>query len=137
MGLFSKKVSYPELAPDNPAAQQIRTIEGALKELVGQVSDPLEVVPVKGHAFVFIGKPPKKFGMAKVDDKVHSFVASAKERGIGQLQMQKINEKLRTAYQNCQEAKRYQTNVAGKAVIVTPNEQLAQEVSEIMSVVYN
>ncbi|MCW8860540.1 MAG: hypothetical protein OQK97_12665 [Deltaproteobacteria bacterium] len=137
MGLFSKKVNYPDLAPDNPAAKQIRAIESSLKELVGQVSDPLEVIPANGHAFVFIGKPPKKFGMAKLDDQVHSFVASARENGIDQIQMQKINEKLRNAYQNCQDAPRYKTSIDGKDVVVTPSQQLAQDVSEIMSIVYN
>ena len=137
MGLFSKKVNYPELAPDNPAAQQIRAVEAGLKELVGQISDPLEIIPADGQAFVFIGKPPKKFGMAMVDNKVHSFVAAAREHGIDQNQLQKINEKLRDAYLNFQDAPRYQTNVNGKTVVVTPNEQLAQDVSEITSIVYN
>ena len=137
MGLFSKKVNYPELAEDTQAAKQIHAIEGSLKELIGQISDPLEIVPTDGHAFVFIGKPPKRFGMAMVDDSVHSLGAAAKENGIDQIQLQKINEKLRNAYLNCQDAPRYSTRVNGKTVVVTPSEELAKEVSEITNSIYN
>lgn len=137
MGFFSKKVDYPELSPDNPAAQQINAIEASLKELIGQISDPLEVVPADGHAFVFIGKPPKRFGMAMVDDGVHSLVTSAQEHGIDQAQLQKINEKLRDAYLHCQDTPRFKTSVNGKTVVVTPSQQLVKEVSEITSSIYN
>lgn len=137
MGFFSKKIDYPELAPDNPAAKQIHAIEGALKELMGQISDPLEVIPAEGHAFVYIGKPPKRFGLAIVDDKVHSFAATAREKGLTPIEVQKMNDKLRDAYLNFQDAPRYKTQVNGKEIVVTPNAQLAQEVREIMSVVYN
>lgn len=137
MGFFNKKVNYPELAEDNPAAKQIHAIEGSLKELISQISDPLEIVPTEGRAFVFIGKPPKRFGMAMVDEGVHSLGASAKEHGIDQIQLMKINEKLREAYLHCQDAPRYKTNVDGKTVVVTPSLQLAQEVSEIVKNIYN
>ena len=137
MGFFSKKVNYPELAEDTLAAKQIHAIEGSLKELIDQISDPLEIVPTDGQAFVFIGKPPKRFGMAMIDDKVHSLGAAAKENGIDQLQLQKINEKLRNAYLHCQDAPRYQTSVNGKTVVVTPSQKLVEEVAEITSNIYN
>ena len=137
MGFFSKKLDYPELAPDTAAAQQIHALEGSLKELMGQISDPLEVVPAEGHAFVFIGKPPKRFGMAMLDEEVHSFVTTAREKGLDPAQVQKINEQLRDAYLQCQDAPRFKTQVNGKEVVVTPSPQLEQEVREIMSVIYN
>lgn len=137
MGLFSRKIKLPELSPDTRAAQQINAIEGGLRELITQISDPLEVVPADGHAYVFIGKPPKRFGMAMVDESVHSLVSSAREHGVDQAQLQKINEKLREAYLHCQDAPRYQASVDGKAVVVTPSPQLAEEVSEITSSIYN
>ncbi len=136
MGLFSKKVKYPELTPENPATKQLHAIEDSLKQLAGQITDPLEVIPADGHAFVFIGKPPKRFGMAMVDDTVHSLVAAAKEQGIDAAQLQQINAKLRDAYLNFQDVPRYKTSVNGKAVIVTPSQQLAQEVSQITSGIY-
>ncbi|WP_020677524.1 hypothetical protein [Geopsychrobacter electrodiphilus] len=136
MGFFSKKVTYPELAADTQAAKQLNAIEGSLKELIGQISDPLEVIPADGHAYVFIGKPPKRFGMAMIDDGVHSLGAAAKENGIDQIQLLKINEKLREAYLQCQDAPRYTTSVAGRDLVITPSPQLAQEVSEITHSIY-
>ncbi|MGK2945212.1 MAG: hypothetical protein ACSLFC_10795 [Desulfuromonadales bacterium] len=134
MGLFSKKPNYPELAADNPAAEQIQEVEQPLKELMGQVSDPLEVVPADDCAYVFIGKPPKKFGVAKIEEgKVQSFVVAAKEKGLDALTIQKLNEQFRDAYTHNMDAQRYKTSVAGKEIVVTPSAQLGQEVRQIMN----
>jgi len=134
MGFFSKKLNYPELDADNPAAEQVQEVEEPLKDLIAQVSDPLEVVPADGQAYVFIGKPPKKFGVAKLaDGQVQSFVAVAKEKGLDTLTIQKLNEKFRDAYEQNMDAQRYKTSVAGKEVVVTPSEQLAEDVSQIMN----
>ncbi len=134
MGFFSKKLNYPELDSDNPAADQVHEFDGPLQELMGQVSDTLEVVPADDHAYVFIGKPPKKFGVAMIEDgSVQSFIAAAKEKGLDQAKIQMLNEQLREAYMHNLDAKRYKTSVAGKDVVVTPSLQLDQEVKEIMS----
>ncbi len=134
MGFFSKKVSYPELDSESPAAAQILEIEQPLKTLMGQVSDPLEVIPADNHAFVFIGKPPKKFGVAMIEEgEVQSFVAVAKEKGLAPVKIQKLNEQFRDAYVQNLDAERYTTNVAGKEVVVTPSLQLEQQVRQIMS----
>lgn len=133
MGLFSKKLNYPDLNLDNPAAEQIHEVEGPIKDLMGQVSDPLEVVPSDDHAYVFIGKPPKKFGVAMIEEgKVQSFIAAAKEKGLDQAKIQQLNEQLRDAYMHNVDAQRYKTNVAGKEIVVTPCKQLDQEVQQVM-----
>lgn len=133
MGLFSKKPNFPELDSGNPATEQLHEVEQPLKELMGQVSDPLEVVPSDDCTYVFIGKPPKKFGVAKIEEgKVKSFVAVAKEKGLDQAKIQKLNEKFRDAYTHNMDAQRFMTNVAGKTVVVTPSTRLGQEVSQIM-----
>lgn len=134
MGFFSKKVSYPELDSSNPAAEQVQEVEEPLKDLMAQVSDPLEVVPADGQAYVFIGKPPKKFGVATIEEgQVQSFIAAAREKGLDQVTIQKLNEKFRDAYMQNMDAQRYTTSVAGKEVVVTPCTQLAEEVREILN----
>ena len=134
MGFFSKKLNYPELDSDNPAAEKVHKFEGPLQDLMKQVSDPLEVVPAEDHAFVFIGKPPKKFGVAMIEDgAVQSFIAVAKEKGLDQAKIQMMNEQLRDAYVHNLDAQRYKAVVAGKEVVVTPCMQLDQEVKQIMS----
>ena len=138
MGFFSKKLNYPELESDNPAADQVHEFDGPLQELMGQVSDTLEVVPADDHAYVFIGKPPKKFGVAMIEDgAVQSFIAAAKEKGLDQVKIQMLNEQLRDAYMHNLDAQRYKTSVAGKEVVVTPCQQLDQEVKQIMSSMSN
>ena len=138
MGFFSKKLNYPELDSDNPVADQVHKFDGPLQELMGQVSDTLEVVPADDHAYVFIGKPPKKFGVAMIEDGVvQSFIAAAKEKGLDQAKIQMLNERLRDAYMHNMDAQRYKTSVAGKEVVVTPCTQLDQEVTQIMSSLSN
>ena len=133
MGLFSKKVDYPELGDDSPVAEQINEVEGPLKTLMNQVSDPLEVIPADNQAYVFIGKPPKKFGVAVIEGgAVQSFVAAAKEKGLEPVKIQKLNEQFRDAYIQNQDAQRYKASVAGKEIVVTPCAELAREVSQIM-----
>ena len=133
MGLFSKKVDYPELGDDSPVAEQINEVEGPLKTLMSQVSDPLEVIPADNQTYVFIGKPPKKFGVAVIEGgAVQSFVAAAKERGLEPVKIQKLNEQFRDAYVQNQEAQRYKASVAGKEIVVTPCAELAREVTQIM-----
>jgi hypothetical protein len=138
MGFFSKKLNYPELDSDNPAADQVHRFDGPLQKLMGQVSDTLEVVPAEDHAYVFIGKPPKKFGVAMIEDgAVQSFITAAKEKGLDQAKIQMLNEQLREAYMHNLDAQRYKTSVAGKEVVVTPCSQLDQEVKQIMSSMSN
>ncbi len=132
MGFFSKKLEYPELDSGNPAAEQVNEFEDQLQDLMGQVKDRIEVVPAQDHAYVFIGKPPKKFGVAMIQDgAVKSFIAAAKEKGLDQAQIQKLNDQLRDAYMHNMDAQRFKTNVAGKEVVVTPCSQLDQEVRDI------
>jgi hypothetical protein len=120
MGLFSKKVNYPELSEEHPATEQIESIKVALEELVGQVSEPLEVVPADNHGYVFIGKPPKKFGIALLEEGTFkNFVALAKEKGLGNPQILSVIESLGEAYKNNQDSERYKIEVAGKDVVVT------------------
>lgn len=134
MGFFSKKLNFPELESDNPVADQVHEFDGPLRDLMGQVSDTLEVIPAEDHAYVFIGKPPKKFGVAMIEDgAVQSFLAAAKEKGLDQAKIQMLNEQLREAYVHNLDAQRYKTNVAGKEVVVTPCMQLDLEVKSIMS----
>lgn len=134
MGFFSKKIDYPELAADSPVAGQVQDFEQPLRDLMQQVSDPLEVVPSNDRAYVFIGKPPKKFGVATLEEgQVQSFVATAKEKGLDNLTIQKLNEKFRDAYTQYQDVQRYKTRVAGREVVVTPCAPLEHEVRQIMN----
>ena len=133
MGLFSKKVSYPELSEGHPATEQIQNIEAPLKELAGQVSDTLEVVPADNHAYVFIGKPPKKFGVALLEEgSFKNFVALAKEKGLGDPKILALIDQLGDAYRQSQDSDRYKITLSGKDVVVTPCQKLEAQVSQVI-----
>ena len=79
MVFFSKKLDYPELGAESPVAEQINEVEGPLKALMFQVSDPLEIFPPDDQSYVFIGTPPKKPSVAVIKGvDLQSFVAAAK-----------------------------------------------------------
>jgi hypothetical protein len=133
MGLFSKKVVYPELEDDHPAAKQFESIETPLKELIGQVSGPMEIVPADNHAYVFIGKPPKKFGVAVLKEGTfHSFVAFAKEKGLSGQKILSLVDKLGEAYKQNQETERFKKTVSGKDVVVIPCQKLEAQLAQII-----
>ena len=132
MGLFTKKLNYPELDSGNPAADQVHDFEDQLQDLMGQIKVPIEVVPAQDHAYVFIGKPPKNFGVAMIQDGAfQSFLASAREKGLDQAKIQKLNNQFRDAYMHNVDAQRFKTSVAGKEIVVTPSSKLDQEVGDI------
>lgn len=133
MGLFSKKVVYTELGDDHPAAKQFENIEAPLKELMGQVSGPWEIVPADKQAYVFIGKPPKKFGVAVLEDgTVNNFVALAKEKGLSNLKIISLVDELGNAYKQNQETERFKKTVAGKDVVVIPCQKFGAQLAQII-----
>jgi hypothetical protein len=133
MGLFSKKVNYPELSKEHPAAEQIESLKAPLEKLAGQVSDPLEVIPSDNHGYVFIGKPPKKFGIALLEEGTFkNFVALAKEKGLGDPKILSVIDSLGDAYKNNQDTERYKIEVAGKEVVVTPCQKLEAQIEQIV-----
>ncbi|AMV73455.1 hypothetical protein JCM30471_18710 [Desulfuromonas carbonis] len=138
MGLFSKmfgsEPQFPELGPDTEAAGRLEAIRGNLEELAKDISDPLEVIPGDGGAYVFIGKPPKKFGIAWIEgDEVKSFKSMMAEHNVTVQTLNRVSDELREAYQRHQEEARFRTTVADRAIVVTPSEPLEQEVRQILA----
>ncbi len=138
MGLFGKlfgsETSFPDLASDSAAAAKLEAIRGNLEQLARDVADPMEVVPTDDGAYVFIGKPPKRFGIAWIEDReIKSFKTLMAEHGVSGQAVAKVSEELREAYERHQREERYQAKVAERQIVVTPSEPLEQEVREILS----
>jgi len=132
--LFGSKIDYPELPPGNEAYAQLDEVRAPLEELAGRVSDHLEVVPAEHEAFVFLGKPPKNFGIAWIHDgKVSGLKEFAEENHLTQQEVGKLIVKLGEAYQHASETPRFSTEIGGKQVVVIPSHGLEQEVHEIMA----
>ena len=142
MGFFSNmlggKSKYPDIPADNPLASQVEQIKGPLQTLMEKVKDPLEIVPADGYTYIFIGKPPKRFGVAWIKEgELNNLQLIAKEKGIGAAEMQDISEKLGSAYEQCNDAPRYTANIADREVIVTPSTDLTKKVDQIIGEAIN
>jgi hypothetical protein len=131
--LFSSKPDYPAIDPASTAAARIAEVKAQLGELAGQVKDPLEVVPAEHAAYVFIGKPPKRFGLAWIHDgKVSGLNTLVEEHGLKPLEVEKVVDQLRDAYTRNAEVSRFCATVQDRDVVVTPSARLEQEVHEII-----
>lgn len=138
MGIFAKmfggQPEYPELGTDTAAAERLNAIRDHLEKLAREVSDPLEVVPGENGGYVFIGKPPKRFGIAWIEgDEVKSFKSLMAEYNLSAQNINRVSDELREAYQRHQETPRYRATIAERDVVITPSEPLAMEVGEILS----
>ncbi len=131
--LLHKEKSFPELEPSSQTAQQIEKFRDGLENLTNEVSDPLEVVPTDDTAYIFIGKPPKKFGVAWIrDGKINNFKTLVQDKNLPEMKLQLMSERLRKAYQKSDAASRYSTSIADQKVTVTESQFLAQEFRELI-----
>lgn len=134
--IFGSSKSYAPLEPTNPLAEQLDNIREPLEELANQVKDSLEVVPAEKATYVFIGKPPKQFGMAWVQDgQVFNLKKLADTKGLPASKLEQTSNELSNAYKRSKEDARYATKVGNCSCLVTESETLAQDVDQIIQTV--
>ena len=138
MGLLDKffggKVDYPPLPAGNEALAQLDEMKAPLEELAHKVHDHLEVVPAEHEAFVFLGKPPKNFGIAWIHDgKVTGLKEFAEEHHLTQVEVGKMIVRLGEAYQHASETPRYSAEFGGKQMVVIPSKLLENDMHQIMA----
>jgi hypothetical protein len=132
-GLFSSKPDYPAIDPSSSAASRLAEIKDELAELAEKTRDPLEVVPAEHAAYVFIGKPPKKFGLAWIHSgEIYGLHTLVEKHGLKPLQVEQLVGQLREAYERNQETDRFCMAVEDRDVVVTPSAKLEAEVHEII-----
>ncbi len=137
MGIFDKlfgtKKTYSPLEPTNPLSKQLDDIRQPLENLASQANDTLEVVPSSNATYVFIGKPPKQFGIAWVQDgEIFNLKSIADKKHLSASLIEKTTGELSKAYKRSQEAKRYSTTVGSYSCLVTSSESLGQDVDSII-----
>jgi len=139
MGLFDRLLGgsrdYPPLEPDNPAARQVEAMMPNIESIADEVQVPIEVVPTEGAAYVFVGKPPKKFGMFWVEEgRVKHLKQLADEKGIGPERLSMISEQLRQAYIKSKSEPRFSAETSKGKVVVTPSPSLLSDVRKVIQV---
>jgi len=131
--LFGGSPEYPPLPADSPLNARIHALNDHLSSLADKVKQPLEVLPLSNAAYVFIGKPPKKFGMAWVHDgEVSGFQAMAREKGVSLAAVENLVEKLRHAYSAADDAQRYSVDLGSATVVVTDSPALTAQVDHLV-----
>ena len=138
MGIFNKlfqtKTSFPALAENSPHARYLERMQDPLKKLLDNIQDNIEVIPSEKRTFAFIGKPPKRFGVAWVDEdgEIVNFKRLAEEKGLTAGQLEKLSLNLREIYINHKTEPRYCTTIKDRQVVVTPSEPLLADVKEVI-----
>ena len=128
--IFSKKPDYPPLAASEPAAGRIEEMKEPLERLADEIPGALEIVPAEDAAYAFIGKPPKKFGVAWVDSdgKIHNFKTLVDEKGLSVVTLEKLSDELKAAYVRGEKEGRFSARIGERDVVVTPSRSLATDV---------
>ncbi|MDO3379270.1 hypothetical protein [Geoalkalibacter halelectricus] len=129
--IFGGKPEYPQLDTSSPAAGQIEHIRNELERLSAEVKQPLEVIPGEDSSYVFIGKPPKKFGVAWIEEgRVHNFKTLVEENGVEPSRLTKVAEELREIYEANQQGERFTAKVGDQDLVVTPSDVFRNQVRE-------
>ena len=128
------RTSYPDLSEGHPLRQKLGAWEPQLRELAEQMHAPMEILPADQEAFVFVGKPPKRFNLAWIHDgKIETLKNIEQERHIPAKEMGRLVEDLAEAYSASDDGERYQAEIAGAKVIVNTSDQLEHRVDEILN----
>ena len=138
MGIFGKffggKHDYPLLDSSAPVAKQLESVRPPLEKLVDETKDPLEIVPADDSVYIFVGKPPKKFGIVWIEDgdKIVNFKSLVDEKGLTEDSLQNLSEKLRKAYIAHQDKPRYVTRISDREVVVIPSTSLLNNLKSVV-----
>lgn len=137
MGIFDKffgsQKTYSPLEKSNPLAKHLENIRKPLEDLANQAKDSLEIVPASDATYVFIGKPPNRFGIAWMKDgKVFNLKKWADQKNLSASEIAKTSDKLSIAYKRSKEAKRYSTKVGSCSCLVTASKTLGKDVDHII-----
>jgi hypothetical protein len=99
-----------------------------LEALSAEAKQPLEVIPGEERAFVFIGKPPKKFGVAWIEE---GQINNLKNR-VGPQKVQAVAERLRKIYEANQQDERFSAKLGTCNLVVTPSDKFRNQLREVI-----
>jgi hypothetical protein len=132
---FGTKLDYPPLDSSTPAAKQLESVLSPLEKLAEKTNDPLEIVPAEETTYIFVGKPPKKFGILWIEegDKIVNFKSLADEKGLSPNSLLQLSDELKKAYIAHQDEPRYVTQVSDREVVVIPSTSLLHNLEDVVA----
>jgi hypothetical protein len=130
---FGKGKDYPPLEPDCEAARKIEKVRKELETLAKDVKDPLEVIPGTETSYVFIGKPPRKYGMAFIQNgQVLNLQSFAQKKKLSETDVAKLSNRLTDVYSQNQSSQRYSTQIGDRPIVVNPSGSLKQALDGLL-----
>jgi hypothetical protein len=132
--IFGGKRDYPPLDSSTPAAKHLESVKSPLEKLADETKDPLEIVPAEDSVYIFVGKPPKKFGIAWIEggQKIVNLKSLVDEKGISPDNLDHLSEELRKAYIAYQHKPRYVTRISDREVVVIPSTSLVNNLKNVV-----
>ena len=131
---FGAKYDYPPLDSSAPAAKQLESVLSPIEKLAEKTNDPLEIVPAEDTVYIFVGKPPKKFGILWIEegDKIINFKSLADEKGLSPDSLLQLSDELKNAYIAHQDEPRYITQISDREVVVIPSTSLLNSLKGVV-----
>jgi len=97
------------------------------------VKDPLEVIPGADTSYVFIGKPPRKYGMAFIQNgQVMNLQSFAQKRKLSETDVAKLSNRLTDVYSQNSASERFSTRIGDRPVVVNPSDSLKQALDVLL-----
>jgi hypothetical protein len=128
-GLFGPK--HPPLPETDPAVLRLGDAGEEFESFVAKANDKLEVVTGEGPIYLFVGKPPKAFGVVWFDNGERHDVRSMMDSGTLTPQVAgQLARDFGDIYVSHSTDDRYSYAIAGHAVTVTPSPELHNELSQ-------
>lgn len=123
---------HPPLEPGSPVASRLDSFSGELEALAGKVKDALEAVPERDALYVFVGHPPKGFGVVRIgtggEDNLIQVMREAK---LPPMRVQEVSDQARAAYVAHQEAPRFSATLGGRSITVIDSEPLGVKLEAV------
>ena len=138
MGFFDKifggKKEYAPLDQTSAAARQLENLQKPLADFIQKTDDTIEVIPSDNTAYIFLGEPPKRFGITWIeqDGSVHNFKSLVEDKGVSEIKLQRMVGKLREAYIESKTTERNSTTISGKQVVIAPCADLAKNIEQVI-----
>ena len=133
MDRFFGGPKYPELDPSSDTAHRLEKLGDPLKSLAHDINDKLEVVMGESGTFVFVGKPPKEFGVMWIEDgKMRNFKDFAEQNHLDSKKLNALIERMKLSYTRHSDEERFSTKVADKEIVIHPSDHFEREMEKII-----
>ncbi len=133
-GLFGGKKEYPPLDQSGSAAGNLESLRAPLTEISGSINDSLEVIPAENSAYVFFGKPPKKFGIVWIEegDRIVNFKSLIEQKGLSEVRVGMLSQQLGQIYTTHKDEPRYSSRIGEREIVVIPSQALFADLKKVV-----